>query len=281
MLTFENTSNKCWFISALQVLFHIPQIANLLRNQDFISKILFTKRKNCSDFALSVSELAKKYWNITDHEGVHDISPILEIFTKINRNFAGKKLYDGSECFIKMIETLDSAFIPKNYFDHLPNTCDKIAWKEYTEKNSSSFMSDIFLGQAEQKHSDGSTTISHFDGITVSIGKKSVDEGISEFLFDSYTKISRVVTKYPLILTVFLQKNSDKHFVSYDTILKFGDVSYELFATMIHSGQHWVTVAKGPSGWHLFDDSRLTKISDYNDIIQKDAMLCVYKLVSN
>lgn len=281
MLTFENTSNKCWFISALQVLFHVPQFANLFRNQDFISKILFTKRKNCSDFASSVSELANEYWNSTENEGAKDISHILEIFTKINRNFAGKKLYDGSECFMKMIETLDSAFIPKNYFDHLPKTCDKIAWKEYTEKNSSSFLSDIFLGQAKQNHSDGTTSITHFYGITVSVGKKSVDEGVSEFLYDSDTKISRVVTKYPLILPVFLQKNSDKHFVSYNTSLKFGDATYDLFAVMLHSKNHWTTIAKGPTGWNLFDDSRLTKISDYNDIIQKDAMLCVYKLISD
>lgn len=277
MLTFENPSTKCWFLAALQAMIHVPQLANLLREKQFLNTILFTKRKNCSDFTKEVSEICDDYWKSMEHTGVKDVAHPLDLFTKINRNFGGRKLYDATECFMKMIETLDSSFV-QHTDEILPDTANRDAWKEYTQKNMRSFLADVFLGQSLQTSRDGSESFIHFEGITVSMGHKSIDHGIQEFLDDPSTGVSRTITKYPLVLPIFFQKPSEKPFVAYSTELKFSNARYELFVVLIHIGNHWIAVAKGPAGWHIFDDSKMMKVTDSNFLVQKDAMMCLYKL---
>ncbi|AGE55781.1 ubiquitin carboxyl-terminal hydrolase [Acanthocystis turfacea Chlorella virus MN0810.1] len=277
MLTFENADNKCWFISALQAIIHVPQIANLLRNEEFMSQVLFTKRKNCSDFATALSGVMTKYWSSFEHTGVDSVTDITEIYVRINRNFAGKKMYDATECFIKIIETLNSAFIPKKEFV-LPETCDAKAWEQYVVKSSSTFLSDIFTGQTRRVASDGDIVYDHFDGITIGSQYTTLEGGIREFLHDPDTNIKQEITKFPLILPVYFQKKSSKPFVGYDTILKLVDVEYELFVVMLHNNNHWMTIAKSPTGkWNLFNDAQIVEVTDLNSLIQKDAMSLLYK----
>ncbi|AGE56253.1 ubiquitin carboxyl-terminal hydrolase [Paramecium bursaria Chlorella virus NE-JV-1] len=280
MLTFANDSNRCWFLAALQAILHVPQIANVLREDSVFEKMLYKKRKNASDFACELASIAKKYWSSFEDEGTHEVSTLLDIFTKINRNFSGRKMYDSSECFIKMIETLETAFVQKPPFS-LPETCNKIAWEEYSTKNPSTFMSDIFLGQAQVEHDDGDITFEHFTGIVISESSPSVARGIAEFLNDPSTKTKKSVTKFPLVLPIIFQKTANKSFVNYEISLDFSGIRYELFAVLLHvGGCHWMTLAKSPIGWNLFDDSNMRKIDDINSIIQKDAMLLLYKRIS-
>jgi ubiquitin C-terminal hydrolase len=277
MLTFENTDNKCWFISALQAIIHVPQLANLLRSEEIMSQVLFTKRKNCSDFATAISGILTKYWSSFEHTGAESVSDIVDIYVRINRNFAGKKMYDATECFIKIIETLNSAFLPKKEFV-LPNTCDAKAWEDYVVKNSSTFLSDIFTGQTRRIASDGDIIYDHFDGITVGMNHSTLDSGIRDFLHDPDTNLKQEITKFPLILPIYFQKTFAKPFIAYDTQLKIADVMYELFVVMVHSKNHWMSICKSPTGkWNLFNDTQIVEIQNLNDLIQRDAMLLLYK----
>ena len=78
MLTFENTSNRCWFNTAVQSILHIPQLANLLRD-DIFSQILVKKRKNSSDFAVELSRIAREYWITFKHEKVINLDDLFDI----------------------------------------------------------------------------------------------------------------------------------------------------------------------------------------------------------
>lgn len=276
MLTFINTSNRCWFNAAIQAVLHVPQFANIMR-EGIYQKMLFTKRKNAAMFADELSKLAKTYWDSFEHKDSADISALLEIFTKINRNFAGKKQYDATECFLKIIETLETAFVPKPPAP-LPDTCDTKEWLSYTGNFAPTFISDIFLGQAKQQLSDGTTSFTHFTGITVSGQHSAIEKGIDEFLNDTATGISRDVTKFPLILPVIFQRSEERSFVDYNTTLHLGSEKYDLFTILLHvNNSHWVTLAKGPSGWNLFDDEKVTNITDINALIQRDAIMLLFK----
>jgi ubiquitin C-terminal hydrolase len=279
MLTFENGSNICWFLSALQAIIHVPMVANLFREDELFQKMLFAKRKNACDFSSGLSDVIKQYWNSFEYEKTVSVAPLLDTFVKINRNFGGKRQYDATECFLKIVDTLETSFLPKTPAP-LPETCDGEAWIAYTQKNSSTFLSDVFLGQTRQRFGDGTCGFDHFTGITISGTHDSVAKGIEEYLDDPDTKVSREIIKYPMILPIILQKNSDKHFVHYDLSMEIGPSKYELFAILLHVGNcHWITLAKGPSGWNLFDDSKMTKIDDVNSLIQKDAVMILYKMV--
>lgn len=90
MLSFKNSGNTCWFSSALHMILHIPQIANMLRH-DMFDKMLVQKRKNAHFFSIELSQIAKMYWSNFEFERQFDATNLLMLFAKINRNFAGKK----------------------------------------------------------------------------------------------------------------------------------------------------------------------------------------------
>jgi ubiquitin C-terminal hydrolase len=272
MLTFENNSNRCWFNTAVQAVLHIPQISNLMRDEIF-SQILVKKRKNSSDFAVELSRVAREYWSTFKHEKVVNLDALFEIFVKINRNFGGKKMYDATEAFLAIIETLDGAFVSKESLP-LPEGANLDSWNEHINKTKSSFLSDILLGQSKRVYKD-ETSYEHFSALTLS--KPSVEAGIEDYLHDEDTGITREFTKLPLILPVIFQKSADKQFIHYDTSMSVGNVDYILFSVMLHSGNHWVTMGANAGQWNLFDDSKCTRIFDLNTLIQKDAMLLLYK----
>jgi len=276
MLTFENNSNKCWFNSAVQAILHIPQISNLMRD-DIFEKILVKKRKNSSDFADELSRIAREYWSTFKHEKVINIDALFEMFVKINRNFGGKKMYDATEAFLAIIETLDGAFVAKESLP-LPERANLDSWNEHINKTKSSFLSDILLGQSKRVYK-GETSYEHFSALTLS--KPSVEAGIEDYLHDEDTGIAREFTKLPFILPIIFQKSADKNFIHYETSMTVGDTEYTLFTAMLHagnqSGGHWVSMGANAGVWNLFDDSKCTRIFDLNTLIQKDAVLLLYK----
>jgi ubiquitin C-terminal hydrolase len=276
MLTFENNSNRCWFNAAIQAILHIPQISNLMRD-DIFEKILVKKRKNSSDFAVELSRIAQEYWSTFKHEKVINIDALFEIFVKINRNFGGKKMYDSTEAFLAILETLDGAFVAKEPLP-LPKKANLDSWNEHINKTKSSFLSDILLGQSKRVYKD-ETSYEHFSALTLS--KPSVEAGIEDYLRDEDTGITREFTKLPLILPIIFQKSADKNFVHYETSMAVSDVDYTLFAVMLHAGNHtgghWVSMGANAGVWNLFDDSKCTRIFDLNTLIQKDAVLLLYK----
>lgn len=275
MLTFENNSNRCWFNAAVQSILHIPQISNLMRD-DIFEKILVKKRKNSSDFAVELSRIAREYWSTFKHEKVINIDALFEIFVKINRNFGGKKTYDSTEAFLAILETLDGAFVAKEPL--LLEKANLDSWNEHITKTKSSFLSDILLGQSKRVYKD-ETSYEHFSALTLS--KPSVEAGIEDYLRDEDTGITREFTKLPLILPIIFQKSADKNFVHYETSMAVSDVDYTLFAVMLHAGNHtgghWVSMGANAGVWNLFDDSKCTRIFDLDTLIQKDAVLLLYK----
>ena len=272
MLTFENNSNRCWFNAAIQAILHIPQISNLMRD-DIFEKILVKKRKNSSDFAVELSRIAQEYWSTFKHEKVINIDALFEIFVKINRNFGGKKMYDATEAFLAILETLDGAFVAKEPLP-LPEKSNLDSWNEHINKTKSSFLSDILLGQSKRTYKE-ETSYEHFSALTLS--KPSVEAGIEDYLHDEDTGITREFTKLPLILPIIFQKSVDKPFIHYDLTATFGGVEYSLFSIMLHSGNHWVSMCANAGQWCLFDDSKCTVIFDLNSLIQRDSMLLLYK----
>lgn len=276
MLTFENSSNRCWFNAAVQAILHIPQISNLMRD-DIFEKILVKKRKNSSDFAVELSRIAQEYWSTFKHEKVANLDALFDIFVKINRNFGGKKMYDSTEAFLAIIETLDGAFVAKEPLP-LPESCCIDSWNEHIKKTKSSFLSDILLGQSKRVYKD-ETSYEHFSALTLS--KPTIVAGIQDYLHDEDTGIVREFTKLPLILPIIFQKSADKSFVHYETFMTISDVEYTMFAVMLHAGNHagghWVSMCANAGQWCLFDDSKCTVIFDLNSLIQRDSMLLLYK----
>lgn len=273
MLTFANDSNRCWFNAAVQSVLHIPQVANLLRS-DIFDKIVIKKRKNSYEFAKELSRIATEYWASFGHEKTINLDNLIESFVKINRNFAGKKMYDATEAFLAILETLDGTFIRKNHADVQDTSRNLDAWVKHTDTTKSSFLSDVMLGQCKRTYK-GEDAYEHFSALTIS--KNSVSSGIEEYNDDKDTGITRKITHLPLILPVIFQKSVDKQFIHYDTTMTIQGVVYTLFSVLLHDNHHWVAMNARANVWHLFDDSKCRQIFDLNSLIQKDAMLLLYK----
>jgi ubiquitin C-terminal hydrolase len=281
MLGFKNSGATCWFNSSLQLLLHVPQIANMLRN-DMLTKILYNKRKNACDFTMELSQLAKVYWNSTDYESSVGVTKIHEIFAKINRNFAGKRQYDATESFLAMINTLETSMVQRNLDVEHPipfGDANVDQWNEYSKRNWKTFLSDVFLGQVKQTYKD-SITYEHFTGLVI-YPSKTLEQGIQNYISDG--EITRQFTRLPLILPIIFQKSSDKEFVFYDADLYIDDVKYVLFGILLHEGNensgHWIAMCSNNDVWNRFDDEGIERIYDMNTLVHKNAMLLMYKRI--
>lgn len=272
MFTFENTRNLCWFNSAVQTALHIPQLANLMRS-DIFEQIVVKKRKNSYEFAKELARVATEYWSSFEHEKTIDLDVLYELFVKVNRNFGGKKLYDATEAFLAIIETLDGTFVSKAPANGDASR-DIDAWVKHIDAAKLSFISDVTMGQSKRVYKD-ENSFEHFSALTMSAS--SVNAGIEEYLDDKDTGITREFTHLPLILPIIFQKNADKHFIHYDTNMTIGEVEYSLFSVLLHDNAHWVSMNARANVWHLFDDSKCRKIFDVNSLIQKNSMMLLYK----
>ncbi|APC25554.1 Ubiquitin carboxyl-terminal hydrolase [Only Syngen Nebraska virus 5] len=265
------------------MLLHVPQIANMLRH-DMFEKMLVQKRKNAHDFSVELSQIAKVYWSKFEFDKQFDAKSLLDLFTKINRNFAGKKQYDATEAFLAMLETMETSFVTKSFSTKHPvsfDGCNIDAWKNHIDKTGDTFLSDILLGQTEQNY-NGSVTYEHFTALTL-CNCDSVDSGIKNYLHED--SIVRKFTRLPMILPIIFQKTASKEFIHYDTSLTVSDtvsdVNYNLFAVLVHSGTenggHWNAFTSHSGKWFLCDDEIVTPIHNVNTIVQKDAMMLMYK----
>lgn len=268
---FTNEGNTCWMNATLQCLLHVPQLVNFVRDEMFAESLVH-KRKNACDFASAFAELAQKYWASGD---VLSAADAMEAFMRVHRSFRGKRhRHDAGEALLLCMDTLHAAMgnvqkiddhpVP---FEGRPEETD--AWEKHADVAGHSPIADIFTGQRKVGNEyEQFTSLALDPHATV---EKSF-EGL-EF------------TRLPLILVVTLKKTEDKQFVGYGDELVLHDVafqvSYKLFAVLMHHGSsaegHWTALAQNRGAWKHFDDASETAVEDLNNIIQKDAVVLLYK----
>lgn len=269
-----NEGNTCWLNAALQCLLHVPQLVNFVRN-DMFEECLFRKRKNACDLVTEFSMLAKAYWE-SDEE--RSPSRILEAFLKTHRSFKGKRhTNDAAEALTLMIESFHAALAnTKQITDHpVPFEGDQTSWDAYITSSGYSPITDIFVGQRRLGQA-----FETFLGLTLDTASTSVTKTMASFEF----------TRLPLILMITLQKSEDKQFTAYDGemhvrehLAETGavDVRYALFAVLLHHGDsmtgHWTALACNKGVWTHHDDATSVPLTHINDIVQKDAVMLLYK----
>lgn len=265
-----NEGNTCWMNATLQCLLHVPQLVNFVRD-DMFAESLVHKRKNACDFASAFAELARKYWTSADVLTANDAT---EAFMRVHRSFKGKRhRHDAGEALLLCLDTLHAAMgnvqkiddhpVP---FEGRPEETD--AWQRDSSVTGHSPIVDIFMGQ--QKVGD---KYEQFTSLTLD-PHATIEKSFEGLEF----------TRLPLTLVVTLKKTGDKQFVGYGDELVLHDVayqvSYKLFAVLMHHGQstgHWTALAQNRGTWKHFDDAAETPVEDLNNIIQKDAVMLLYK----
>ena len=257
--------------ATLQCLLHVPQLVNFVRDDMFAGSLVH-KRKNACDFASAFAELARTYW--TSPGGVLSTADATEAFMRVHRSFRGKRhRHDAGEALLLCVDTLHTAMGNVEKIDDHPVPFEvpeeKDAWERDATVAGHSPITDIFAGQQK-------------------IGDKY--EQFTSLALDPHATVEKSFeglkfTRLPLILVAALKKTEDKQFVGYGDELVLHDaafqVSYKLFAVLMHHGSsttgHWTALAQNRGAWKHFDDAGETPVEDLNNIIQKDAMVLLYK----
>jgi len=277
MFGFKNDGNTCWFNSAIHAILHIPQIANLLRDDHF-EGALIKKRKNASDFSLELARLAASYWSTVAEGGVETIGELRDIFCRANRQYAGRRQHDAGECFMSITSTLETAL--KKPRAPVVVSADEVNMEElqkYYDSTSSSFITDVFVSQIENTTESGTVSYEHVHSLVL-FPSKTLAHGITNYMTDCQG-VKKRFTKFPVILTVLLMKSPEKEFVYYDIDMNIDGVAYTLIAVLSHGNNHWVATCKtcrDSGAWHMYDDDRVERIYDMNSIVHRDAMMLVY-----
>lgn len=250
-----------WFNAALQCMLHVPQLVNFVRD-DLFAGCLAHKRKNACDFAAAFSELAKGYWGAG---GVLSTEKAAEAFMRVHRSFKGKRhKHDAGEALTLCLDTLHTALGNAESISDHPIAFDdaesKRAWEQHVGSVGYSPILDMFTGQ--RKHAG---EFVHFSNLTMDPADKTFD-GLS-------------FTRLPLVLTVAIPGDQ---FVDYGDELILRDaafrVEYRLIAVIMrHAGDRWTALAQHLGAWKHFDNSTETTVEDLNNLIQRDAVMLIYK----
>jgi len=271
---FKNEGNTCWMNAMLQCMLHVPQLVNFVRD-DMFESCLLQKRKNACEFAIEFSKLAKTYWSLIESTATPDA--ITEAFMRVHRSFKGKRhKHDAGEALLLSIDTLHTALgnvghlIDDDDDQHpMPFEGNEDEWAKHVAHTGNSPILDIFTGQQLV-----GTVYEHFTSVMLD-PMASVDKAFESLTF----------TYLPLILIATIKKSEDKQFVGYSDTLSLRDaayhVDYALFAVLMHHGTsadgHWTALVHHLGKWTHVDDERQTVLTDLNDIIQKDAVMLLYK----
>lgn len=250
-----------YFVACMRCLTYVPQLANYVMSSTSFDSDMCSRKKNACEFARAFRKACVESW--TEPKGEVSCADAFEAYQKIHK----KPVEDGRVAFERCVGILHSALgcmkgrpihpvVPSKSFD-------QTTWDEHVRTTGRSMVSEIFLGQ------EGASQ--HFTGV--------VTLGDSERSVDALKK--RSFTRLPLVLAVVL--NHD-FFVAYDTSLHVleGDdpVEFELFACLLRSGTSWSAACCHKGAWHHYtNDKTAEKITQINDVVQKDAVMVLYKRV--
>ena len=148
-----NIGNTCYINSALQCLFHIPQISNFFLSDHFAYHL--KKEKKQAKIARNFMTLIKSFkeFNIN----IKDLYEFKESFEALNENLLGHEQQDSQEFLRIFLDNLHEAFNEKsmNYLNKKPQDFNNgmnehiLAndWWDFNKTRDQSPITNIFLGQ--------------------------------------------------------------------------------------------------------------------------------------
>lgn len=301
----RNLGQTCYFNAAVQCMLYCPNLTNYFLagcDQD-----VNPRKKLASAFSTTYAQFARDYWTSRNMDEPNDASAVYDAFTRGCRDFDKGQQHDAHEALMNMLDKLHEGLCRMKPMSlgvaHRPELCQQ-AWQD---KHPASVISEVFRGQLEmsvQGSGYSSVTHEHFTSLSLAITDSTSlvqclqrhlsTEELTDFKVDGNiipATLTKKFTYLPRILIVHLKRFDDtdklNKFIDYSSELNLGpftavhDHHYQLFAVCLHRGDmdqgHYVACCEVKGHWYYMDDDSVAKMTNINDIIQRDAYVLMYK----
>lgn len=305
-----NLGQTCFFNAAAQCLVYSPNMANYFLSVGQAERDLCTKRKGAFAVAEAFIAFTREYWTKEPVEGGADVSQVYAAFVKACRGFGKHQQHDAHEAIVCLLDKLHEGLCrmkPGQLAVCNRAGVERAAWLEAL-KGSCSVVSEVFRGQIEatvQAQGYTGVTHDHFTCLSLAVNECSSltqcfqrhmgSEVLADFKVDGKPReatITKRFTHLPRILVVHFKRfdalEKIDRYIEYTSELDLSQYAapgssqhYQLFAVCLHRGTtqdgHYTACCEVKGRWYVMDDESVTRLTNINNIIQRDAYVLFYK----
>lgn len=243
----ENHGNTCYFNTALQCMFHVPQLSNHLLEHGYQGDCEFTQE---------YSELVRTMW--TSDKVTVNPKKLLTIFQTKFSEFNNQQQHDSHEVILKVLEILEKS---------IPGTKGLFGGKLVQETvcpTGTSLREEDFtvLNMIPDPNGDMSETFKRFfqwNTLTDYVD----NSGVMHHCSTTRTRLQRVPPIFILCFPYYTGKvrmNFPENFI-------LDGVTFTVFATCTHMGSthggHYVAFVKHQDQWYIKNDALVQKIERF------------------
>jgi ubiquitin C-terminal hydrolase len=298
-----NLGNTCYLNAALQCLLHTPGLTNYVLS-GWADKDLLKKRVNACALAGEYIALTRAYWTRPEPATV-DPAGVWAALCKLHKPFANARPHDAHEALVLLLKHLHDALArtPRIEPSHAYDRVDRAAFDAHVAEDGYSILTELFCGQTECLVADdagrySSTTHEHFTGLQLDLEGCS---GVAQALARAFAPVrlegfrpgdgggaaapatqTRRLVYAPLVLVLHLKRFAPDgakvdRFLDYPATLDLpAQGVYDLFAAVLHNGDHYVSLCEVRGQWRRMDDADVAPV-DVNAVVSKDAYVLLYK----
>ena len=300
-----NLGNTCYLNAAAQCLLYVPPLTNYLTSdlpeKDVKASDAASDAASGKALGMAYAELVREYWTtpLADPPRPLDTRRVWTAMCDVHPPFRDRCPHDAHEALVKLLESLRVFRVP---FASKLDGPGAEAWARECSDDPS-VVTAVFQGQTETCVTSAcgfrSVTYEHpivyeidvCSSLSAGFAAMFRTERVDRYVLPDGRETSVTVdwkpTCLPFVMIVHLKRFAcdrtkvDK-FVDYSTTLDLtawgdGSACYDLFAVCFHSGAHYVASCEAGGVWYSFDDERVTRLDNINDVVHRDAYVLVFK----
>jgi ubiquitin C-terminal hydrolase len=253
-----------------------------------------------------------EYWTDKSEEP-RDPTSVHDAFTRACKGFGPGQQHDAHEALMAIVDKLHDGLSRMKPDERIAVSerpeVHRVSWCD--GGHVPSVVSEVFRGQLRSAiEGDGYSSVlhEHFTSLSLSIADNAslasslqrfmAPDNVEDFKVDGKqcnVTITKRFTYLPRVLIIHLKRFGDgdgekvDKFVDYPVEMSMASYAspectehhYRLFAVCFHRGTatngHYTMCGEVKGQWFHIDDDVVTKMSDINHIIQKDAYMMLYK----
>lgn len=257
---FTNVGHTCYLSAALVALLHTPCLVAYAVSEAAWDD-MFRKRANACAAAEQFLRFAELRWKEFDWDTPLDPEKLLTALGKIHRPFSRRVPgHDAHQALAVVLDVLHTSWGRTPLLQPPEIAAKNAAFQTFINRHGYSMVTEIFVVQTL-----ANGIYDHAYGLSVTGTAKTLQGCLRDVH----------ITAFPLVLVLHFQEMGC--FVEYPDALDLDGHRYALYSVVCLVNGHYTCFASRNDTWYRYDDTKITPVTDVEEIITKNAYVVLYK----